>query len=107
MQDLGVRLPIYRRCRRFPRFKPTGSSTSATTSFASFPRHGVEINDRVNWAKGKHQIQFGGEANFQDVKIGTSSGARDTSRSTGGVTGHALSDFLLGQINTFDQGTGE
>ena len=55
--------------RRSRRFEATGFFGIGDNLFATFPRHGIEINDRVNWAKGKHQIQFGGEMAFQDVKI--------------------------------------
>ena len=107
MQDLGVRLPIYPTLPSISEIQANGFFNIGDNLFASFPRHGLEINDRVNWAKGKHQVQFGGEANFQDVKIRNEFRRAGHFTFNGGVTGHALSDFLLGQINTFDQGTGE
>ena len=107
MQDLGVRLPIYPTLPSISEIQANGFFNIGDNLFASFPRHGIEINDRVNWAKGKHQVQFGGEANFQDVKIRNEFRRAGHFTFNGGVTGHALSDFLLGQINTFDQGTGE
>ena len=69
MQDLGVRLPIYPTDPSISEIKANGFFNIGDNLFATFPRHGIEINDRVNWAKGKHQIQFGGEMAFQDVKI--------------------------------------
>ncbi len=69
MQDLEVRLPIYPTDPSISQIEATGFFGIGDNLFATFPRHGVEINDRVNWAKGKHQIQFGGEMAFQDVKI--------------------------------------
>jgi carboxypeptidase family protein len=110
MQELGVRLPIYPTAPSISEIQAAGFFNIGDNLFASFPRHGVEINDRVNWAKGKHQVQFGGEMTFQDVKI-----RNEFRRASHSVfrpnatlgTGHALADFVLGQLDTFDQGTGE
>ena len=110
MRDLRVRLPIYPTLPSISQIEANGFFGIGDNLFASFPRHGVEINDRVNWAKGKHQIQFGGEMAFQDVKI-----INEFRRAGHSVfrpnatlgTGHALADFVLGQMDTFDQGTGE
>ena len=110
MQELGVRLPIYPTSPSISQIEANGFFNIGDNLFAAFPRHGVEINDRVNWAKGKHQVQFGGEMAFQDVKI-----RNEFRRASHSVfrpnatlgTGHALADFVLGQLDTFDQGTGE
>jgi hypothetical protein len=110
MQQLGVRLPIYPTLPSISQIEATGFFGIGDNLFASFPRHGVEINDRVNWAKGKHQIQFGGETAFQDVKIRNEfrrAGHNTFTSSATAGTGHALSDFALGILNSFDQGTGE
>ena len=110
MQQLGVRLPIYPTDPSISQIEATGFFGIGDNLFASFPRHGIEINDRVNWAKGHHQIQFGGEMAFQDVKIINEFRRAGHSvfrpNATQG-TGHALADFVLGQMDTFDQGTGE
>ncbi len=110
MQDLGVRLPIYPSQPSISEIQAVGFFNIGDNLFASFPRSGVEINDRVNWAKGKHQVQFGGEMAFQDVKIinefrRAGHSAFRPNATLG--TGHALADFVLGQMDTFDQGTGE
>ena len=110
MQELGVRLPIYPTDPSISEIQAVGFFNIGDNLFASFPRHGIEINDRVNWAKGKHQVQFGGETTFQDVKIRNefrrASHSAFRPNATQG-TGHALADFVLGQLDTFDQGTGE
>jgi hypothetical protein len=107
MQDLGVRLPIYPTDPSISQIEANGFFNIGDNLFASFPRHGFEVNDRVNWAKGRHQVQFGGEMAFQDVKIRNEYRRAGHFTFNGSVTGNALADFLLGQINTFDQGTGE
>ncbi len=110
MQDMKVRLPIYPTDPSISQIEATGFFGIGDNLFATFPRHGVEINDRVNWAKGKHQIQFGGEMAFQDVKIRNEfrrAGHNTFTTSATAGTGHALADFSLGILNSFDQGTGE
>ena len=110
MQDLGVRLPIYPSLPSISQIEANGFFNIGDNLFAAFPRHGVEINDRVNWAKGKHQVQFGGEMAIQDVKIRNEfrrAGHNTFAGSSSAGTGHALADFALGVLNSFDQGTGE
>jgi Carboxypeptidase regulatory-like domain len=110
MKDLGVRLPIYPTLPSISQIEANGFFGIGDNLFASFPRHGIEVNDRVNWAKGKHQIQFGGEGQFHDVKIRNEyrrAGHNVFRSSATAGTGHALSDFMLGILDSFDQGTGE
>ena len=110
MQDLGVRLPIYPSLPSISQIEAAGFFNIGDNLFASFPRSGFEINDRVNWAKGKHQLQFGAEMAMQDVKIINEfrrAGHSVFRPNTTQGTGHALADFVLGQMDTFDQGTGE
>ena len=101
MQELGVRLPIYPTSPSISEIKANGFFNIGDNLFASFPRHGIEINDRVNWAKGKHQIQFGAEMAIQDVKIRNEfrrAGHFQFAPSPTTGTGHALADFVLGQL---------
>jgi hypothetical protein len=107
MQDLGVRLPVYPSLPSISEINAQGFFSINDNLLAQFPRSGFEINDRVNWSIGRHQIQFGGEANFQDVQIINEFRRAGHFVFNGSVTGHALADFALGQIGTFDQGTGE
>jgi len=107
MQDLGVRLPIYPTDPSISEINAVGFFNIGDNLFASFPRHGIEFNDKMNWAKGRHQIQMGGEMAFQDVQIINEFRRAGHFQFTGAVTGNALADFVLGQINLFDQGTGE
>jgi hypothetical protein len=107
MQDLEVRLPIYPSLPSISEIQANGFFNIGDNLLAEFPRHGLEINDRVNWAKGRHQLQFGGEANFQDVQIINEFRRAGHFQFNGSVTGHALADFVLGRIGNFDQGTGE
>ena len=102
MKDLGVRLPIYPTDPSISEIQAVGFFNIGDNLFATFPRSGFEINDRINWAKGRHQIQFGGEMAFQDVKIRNEfrrAGHFQFASSSTAGTGHALADFMLGQIS--------
>jgi hypothetical protein len=110
MQDLGVRLPVYPTLPSISEINASGYFNIGDNLEASFVRNGVELNDRFTWVKGKHDIQVGGEAQYYTVEI------RNQFRRAGhfvfdgsrtGNPGHPLADFLLGYIQTFDQGTGE
>ena len=111
MQDLGVRLPIYpTRPVDFAKSRPTGSSTSATTCSPRSRAAASKSTTASTGRRGRHQIQFGGEMAFQDVKIRNEfrrAGHFQFASSTTAGTGHALADFMLGAVSTFDQGTGE
>jgi hypothetical protein len=110
MKDLGVRLPIYPTDPSISEINANGFFNIGDNLFATFPRSGFEINNRINWARGRHQVQFGGEMAFQDVKIRNEfrrAGHFQFASSSTAGTGHALADFMLGQVSQFDQGTGE
>ena len=72
-----------------------------------FVRNGFEFNNRTSWMKGKHSMQFGGEAQYYKAHIKQ----RIPPPELGGLQrqrhGNAMADFMLGDMRTFDQGTGE
>jgi hypothetical protein len=110
MQELGVRLPIYP-------VLPSISEINANNFFnigdnleASFFRPGSELNERMTWVKGKHNMQFGGEWQHYTVEIRNQfrrAGHFQFAGSSTSGTGNTLADFLLGSLSNFDQGTGE
>lgn len=107
MRDLGVRLPIYPTLPSISEIQANGFFNIGDNLFASFVRNGWELNDRVTWVKGKHNIQAGGEWQHSVVTIRNEFRRAGHFTFNGSVTGHAIADFLLGTLNTFDQGTGE
>ncbi|MBI1872617.1 MAG: TonB-dependent receptor [Acidobacteria bacterium] len=107
MQDLGVRLPIYPTLPSISEINATGYFNIGDNLFASFVRDGWEFNDRFTWVKGAHNIQMGGELQHYTVVIRNEFRRAGHFTFNGSATGHAIADFLLGAINTFDQGTGE
>lgn len=107
MQALGVRLPIYPTLPSISEIQANGFFNIGDNLEASFVRNGWELNDRATWIKGKHNLQFGGELQHYTVEIRNQFRRAGHFQFNGSVTGHAIADFLLGAINTFDQGTGE
>src|SRR5712691_569656 len=110
MQELGVRLPIYPSLASISEINANNFFNIGDNLEASFYRPGIEVSDRMTWARGKHNLQFGGELQRYSVEI------RNQFRRAGHFmfagspttgTGNTLADFLLGQLSQFDQGTGE
>ena len=110
MQDLGVRLPIYPSLASISEINANNFFNIGDNLEASFYRPGIELNDRMAWIKGKHNMQFGGELQRYTVEIRNQfrrAGHFQFNGSPTSGTGNTLADFLLGQISQFDQGTGE
>ena len=107
MQDLGVRLPIYPSRPSISEINASGYFFIGDNLEASFVRNGIELNDRFTLALGDHNIQAGGEAQNYTVEIRNQFRRAGHFIFDGSRTGHPLADFLLGYVQTFDQGTGE
>ena len=107
MQDLGVRLPIYPGVPSISQIRADGYFEIGDNLEASFVRNGLELNNRFSWLKGKHNIQAGGEAQRYTVVIDNQFRRAGHFTFDGSRTGHPIADFLLGYVQTFDQGTGE
>ena len=101
--------------RRSPRSGRNGYFNFGDNLEASFPRDGFQFNNKTNWIKGRHGIQFGAEFEYLRPEIyndfrraGHFISNGQFTRAPGAASGgHALADFLLGRLNTFDHGTGE
>jgi Carboxypeptidase regulatory-like domain len=110
MQDLGVRLPIYPALASISEINANNFFNIGDNLEASFFRPGLEFNDRLAWNTGRHTVQFGGELQHYTVEIRNQfrrAGHFQFAGSPTTGTGNTLADFLLGQVSTFDQGTGE
>ena len=107
MPDLGVRLPLYPTLPSIQSISVSDFFTIGDNLEASFVRNGFEFSNRTSWVHGRHSMQFGAELQYYKVDIDNEFRRAATFSFNGGVTGHAMADFLLGQINVFDQGTGE
>jgi hypothetical protein len=115
IQDFGVRLPYLPRMRSISSISASGYFSMGDNLEARFPRDGFQVNNRTNWIKGRHSIQFGGELEYLRPEIyndfrraGHFSFDGRFTRAPGAPSGgNALADFLLGRLNSFDHGTGE
>jgi hypothetical protein len=107
MQELGVRLPIYPTLPSISQIEASGYFTIGDNLEASFERNGIELNNKFSWLKGKHSISAGGEAQRYDVTVINEFRRGGHFVFDGSRTGHPIADFLLGYVQSFDQGTGE
>ncbi len=112
-RELGIRLPVYPTLPSIAQIEVAGGFFNIGDNLeAKFVRNGFEWNDRLSWVKGRHSMQFGGEVQRYRVDIvnefrraghfvfrGNSGNPRST--------GVSMADFMIGTLDTFDQGTGE
>src|SRR6266516_903453 len=96
MQDLGVRLPIYPTLPSISEINAVHFFNIGDNLEARFVRPGEEFNDRLTWVKGKHNLQFGGEAQHYDVAIRNQYRRAGHFQFNGSYTGNTIADFLLG-----------
>lgn len=79
----------------------------AQQPFASRKNTVDTISDDFTWNKGKHTIQFGGEARRDGIGLLYINRPNGAFTFTNFFTGYALADFYLGLPQTFQQGSGD
>ncbi len=107
MQDLGVRLPLYPTLPSISEINVAGFFNIGDNLEAKFPRTMFEWGNRTSWVRGRHSVQFGTEISRNRADIVNEFRRAGHFQFSGDVTGHAMADYFLGIIRTFDQGTGE
>jgi hypothetical protein len=107
LQELGIRLPLYPTTPNLQSINVNGYFSVGADAPSDFVRNGVEFNNRTNWMTGKHSIQFGAEGQIYKATIDSEYRVPGTFTFNGSATGNAMADFMLGDMRTFDQGTGE
>ncbi|MEO5741384.1 MAG: TonB-dependent receptor [Vicinamibacterales bacterium] len=107
LQELGIRLPLYPTTPNIQLIDVTGFFSVGADAPSDFVRNGVEFSNRTNWMKGKHSIQFGAEGQYYKATIDSEYRVPGTFVFNGSATGNAMADFMLGDMRSFDQGTGE
>jgi hypothetical protein len=115
IQDFGVRLPYLPRLRSISEINVSGYFNMGDNLEARFPRDGFQFNNKMNWATGHHSMQFGAEFEYVRPEIYNDYrraghfvfDGRFTRRPGASSGGHALADFALGRLRSFDHGTGE
>jgi hypothetical protein len=107
MEELGVRLPIYPTLPSISQIAASGYFSIGDNLEASFPRDSFTWANRTSVIRGNHTFQFGGDWAYQRVAIINEFRRAGHFVFNGNVTGFEMTDFFLGTIGTFDQGTGE
>jgi hypothetical protein len=107
MKELGVRLPLYPTLESIAQIEAVGFFNIGDNLEAAFVRNGFEWNNRTSWVLGRHSLQFGGELARYRVDIANEFRRAGHYVFRGNITGNAIADFLLGRLDSFDQGTGE
>ena len=90
---------------------------SGTATAGHFNNNSLQVAEDFDWSKGKHQLAFGINwvhsqlnelSTFQsDGQFTFGGSAAVANPTTGGSTGDALADFMLGAVNQFSQGNNE
>ena len=88
-----------------------GITVSGFFNFGSFPegqfpRTGFSWADTVRWVKGRHSLVMGGSFERDRLNEFTDTNSNGVFTFAGNITGSALSDFMLGRLQTFTQGNG-
>jgi carboxypeptidase family protein len=107
IKELGSRLPVYPTRPAIQQIEAIGFFMIGDNMEAKFVRNGFEWNNQTSWIVGRNTLQFGGEVARYRVDIVNEFRRAGNFQFRGNVTGHAIADFLLGRMDSFDQGTGE
>ena len=107
MKELGVRLPIYPTLASIAQIEAVNFFNIGDNLEAAFVRNGFTWSNQTSWVHGDHTLQFGGELARYRVDINNEFRRAGHYVFRGNVTGNAIADFMLGTLDSFDQGTGE
>ncbi len=88
-----------------------GITTTGFFGFGSFPpgqfpRVGFSWNDAVRYQLGRHSIAFGGSFERDRLNELAVTNSNGVFTFAGNITGAAITDFMLGRLQTFAQGNG-
>ncbi len=107
MADLGVRIPTTTNLNSIEEINAVNFFNIGDNNEANFTRWGAEVNDRLTWVKGKHNVQAGFETQRYSVQIRNNFKRNGHFQFNGSYTGNTLADYLLGYVSSLDIGTGE
>jgi hypothetical protein len=83
----------------------TGFFSFGDSAQASLPRQMFAGSDDLRWVRGRHSLSFGGAFERDRFDYDTFFHAVPIVSFSGDSTGSALSDFMLGRMRTFTQGS--
>ena len=107
MSELGVRLPVEPTLPSISEIQANGFFQIGDNLEAIFPRDSYTWANRTSVIRGSHSFQFGGDLAHQRVAIVNEYRRAGHFQMNGRDTGFAMTDFFLGRLSQFDQGTGE
>jgi hypothetical protein len=85
----------------------SGFFSFSESPFAAFVRQGFTWADDLSWTHGHHNLQFGASADRSRFDLVNNVAADGSFTFTSDVTNLALASFLLGNLRTFSQGSGQ
>ncbi|MBL8291521.1 MAG: TonB-dependent receptor [Bryobacterales bacterium] len=85
----------------------SGYFTASVGQFYEKRDHDVHVADTFTWFRGKHEIKIGGEIIRSGNDIDNHFRTMGQFEFNGANSGHAMADFLLGDMYRFLQGGGE
>lgn len=108
LQDMGSTVVAGSGPPAQPNFQLTGYWTMGMTASGvdNWTQQAIGGEDTFNWDIGKHTIKLGGSFLWNEYAEHGSYYGQGMATFTGGVTGNALADFLLGKGATFRQNNG-
>jgi hypothetical protein len=106
LADFGVNIP-QPPVNALAGFSVSGFFSFGASAQATFRRNNYTLADDVHWVKGRHSMAFGVHAELSKVDINSNFNNSGSLGFTAAGTNDALVSFLLGYINTFNQGSGQ
>jgi Carboxypeptidase regulatory-like domain len=88
-------------------FAVAGDFTLGNFTDAKFIRNTYDLRDVFGWNKGKHDITFGLDLEFDQSNIRNTDFENGNFNFTNDVTGLSMASFLLGYQHTFSQTSGD
>ena len=76
-------------------------------AFGGFVRNDYTVYDDLKISRGRHNISLGGQVEYARFDENNQNGQFGSFGFSGDASGYAMSDFLLGSVRTFSQGSGE
>jgi hypothetical protein len=106
VRTFGVNIP-YQPANDVQSINVSGYFSFGDNPFARFTRNNFLFNDDLRWVKGKHNISIGADVERRQVELDNGFNSPGLFTFNGGVTGLALSDFVLGSLYQFQQAQGQ
>ena len=88
-------------------FAVAGDFTLGNFTDAKFVRNTGDVRESLDWTKGRHEMTFGFDLEFDQSNINNTDLENGSFNFTNDVTGLAMASFLLGYQHTFSQTSGD